>query len=85
MRIHRTPHVVVPLWVYDHPRVSATIMCVYIALVATPGDPSIADLVERTGFSRSSVYDALSVLEAVRAIVAIGDGSYYLPLGRVEP
>lgn len=74
----------VPLWVYDHPEVTGTVMGVYLALAALSYDrsarSSVADVVERSGLKKSAVYDALRLLERIGATFREGPNEWFLPL-----
>ena len=73
MKSRRTPFAMVPLWVYDHPDVSPTVMQVYLGLsaltIADRFTRPIDELVVRTGYKKSAVYAALRVLERIGAVV----------------
>jgi hypothetical protein len=82
----RTPFAMVPLWVYRHPNVTATMTQVYLALAARAerGDGrrvprGVKWVMEDTGLGKTSVYDALATLRAVGAVTERA-GSMFLPL-----
>jgi hypothetical protein len=83
----RTPFAMVPLWVYHHPKVTPTVMQVYLALVAKAAVPpfvrripkDIADLMAASDLGRTAVYDALVTLREIDAVME-SKGRLLLPI-----
>lgn len=84
MKVTRSPFAMVPLWVYDHPEVTPTVLHVYISLAAAAHERkasrSIPAIMERTDLGKSAVYAALAVLSRAKAAIERKDGSLFLPL-----
>lgn len=66
----RRPFAMIPLWVYDDPNTTPTVLAVYTALAAfyDTGPPLVSDLIDRSRLSRSTIYAALATLERMGAI-----------------
>lgn len=84
MKARRSPFAMIPLWVYDDRLTTPTVLAVYTALAAIAYDRSarrsVADLMDRSGLSRSTVYAALTTLEQMGAIVPDGHSVWFLPV-----
>lgn len=82
VKAHRTPFAVIPIWVYERPEVTGSVLRVYVALavLAYRQRPlSVAALCAETDRQRSVVYAALATLESCGALIQEGNGRWFLP------
>lgn len=77
----QNPFAMVPLWVYQAPGVTPTILSMYVALAMYGWDAgkSTVALIEATGIRKSAVYAGIQVLIGVGALVREPDGSLSCP------
>lgn len=84
MKARRTPFAMVPLWVYDHPEVTSTVLRVYLGLAALAYDRAakrtVVEIAERAGLGKTATYDALAILDRVGAVEKEGRDAWFLPL-----
>lgn len=77
----QNPFAMVPLWVYQAPGVTPTILSMYVALAMYGWDAgkSTAALIEATGIRKSAVYAGIQVLIGVGALVKQDNGRLFVP------
>lgn len=84
MKARRSPFAMVPLWVYDHPDVTPTVLQVYLGLAALTYDraarSNVTEIGERASLGKSSTYAALATLADLGAVVREGRDTWYLPM-----